>query len=613
MSFLFPNVCSYLTHIIIKPICMNLFYNRLLALRFFVLLIFAILCSKPCQAYEEDTHFLMTYVMLKSVGFTHGEALLVASVNEGMDDSPGVVATEGLTINVPEESLWHALDRWWKTPISPSRPDSIFARSMQIFNTAQAQADYRNKLLYLGVFFHFQQDIWAHRYHLDDLHLIPHGYTTYKTPQGHASAYKQPDRPPFDPVCALMCLEEGTEYAIRFLRESLHREPYVLFNGFQSHGGNIDTSWGQRSKYVNQILVEHVNNHEIKEAPSFYLQQLISAQINAYTFSYDAYYVGRTADMAKFDRVRSALQGICNLNSGLVGKITIPTLLEKQLQGFNTLTTPMLQNPMQAGIAVLENVAYTKPVTKSFDNDPALGAAALATDGDINTYCKTTPHVKSWVQIDLGYNCDVVGFEIYNVTAANVPPVGRVIVVFSEAPINPALWPQAPAPFSLVADLSNPRTLYSTVIFPDTAHHNRMYNPHTCRYVTIFPDTAKNASFILPEIKVFGSRTVHVNGQPYRADEITRIVYYDSTRHARGILEKINDRYWKHTVGQNPVLFSEYYEIGNAGGDILNLYSYDMPPVGCIINLQNNTVSVIEVDMGGGGQTDVYHIAEPPR
>lgn len=96
--------------------------NRTLpALRRFriALLFFVILqCrSIPCMAYEEDTHFLMTYVMLKSVGYSHTEALFVAAVDHGMDDFKGVVANGGILgidiiPNVPEESLWHALDKW---------------------------------------------------------------------------------------------------------------------------------------------------------------------------------------------------------------------------------------------------------------------------------------------------------------------------------------------------------------------------------------------------------------------------------------------------------------------------------------------------------------------
>src|SRR5947209_4414139 len=107
------------------------------------------------NAYEEDTHFQLTYVLCRSTGFTHQVALTRGSAQD--------------------------------------------------------------KLLYLGVFFHYQQDTWAHRHHYDGAPHSYGGYTTYNTPFGHALHGHQPDRPPFDPVTAIHDLEDGIKYANEFL------------------------------------------------------------------------------------------------------------------------------------------------------------------------------------------------------------------------------------------------------------------------------------------------------------------------------------------------------------------------------------------------------------
>ena len=66
--------------------------------------------TAPTFAYEEDTHFLMTYVICKSVGLTHEEALTVAAVDQGMDDSTRTNAHDGGKPQIEEEWRWHALD-----------------------------------------------------------------------------------------------------------------------------------------------------------------------------------------------------------------------------------------------------------------------------------------------------------------------------------------------------------------------------------------------------------------------------------------------------------------------------------------------------------------------
>ncbi len=151
-------------------------------------------CSPVALAYEEDTHFQVTYIVCRVVGLTAAEALTVAAVDQGMDDSPGTVAnggTGGIIPNVEEEHLWHALDRDGKMG-----PLGVLARKEQLFEAALAQAKPEDKQFYLGVFFHYQQDTWAHRHHDDGKPTSYDAFTTYNTPFGHARHGHQPDRPP---------------------------------------------------------------------------------------------------------------------------------------------------------------------------------------------------------------------------------------------------------------------------------------------------------------------------------------------------------------------------------------------------------------------------------
>ncbi|MDH3530026.1 MAG: hypothetical protein OEQ28_10705, partial [Acidobacteriota bacterium] len=179
--------------------------------------------SAPALAYEEDTHFLITYVICKSAGFTHEEALVVAAVDQGMDDSKAVNAHDGGKPQIEEEWRWHALDKNGDMGAA-----GVITRRDQLFKEALEETDPRNKLIRLGIFFHYQQDTWAHRHHEKSNHLSPDAFTTFNTPTGHGPWGSKPDRPPLDPVAALMSLEDGVVYAVDFVRRGLKREP----NGF---------------------------------------------------------------------------------------------------------------------------------------------------------------------------------------------------------------------------------------------------------------------------------------------------------------------------------------------------------------------------------------------
>ena len=143
---------------------------------------------RPAAAYDPDTHFQVTYTLCRAVGFTHDEAFTVAVYDQGMDDSNGTLANIGVTPQVQEEILWHAL--------ADGKPETVLARKNDLFRQALGQPDTAKKLRYLGVFFHYQQDTWAHRVHPNS---HPTNFSPYSAPIGHALMGHQPDRPPFDP------------------------------------------------------------------------------------------------------------------------------------------------------------------------------------------------------------------------------------------------------------------------------------------------------------------------------------------------------------------------------------------------------------------------------
>lgn len=298
--------------------------------------------ATPSLAYEEDTHFLMTYIICRTTGFTHQEALTVAAVDQGMDDSPGTVANGGIggiVPNVREEWLWHALDNGGQMG-----PKGILKRKEELFQLAARQSTPQDKLLYLGVFFRYQQDTWAHRHHYDGNPQSLDAYTTYDTPFGHARHGHQPDRPPFDPGTAFQSLEDGMNMARGFLKDVLKREPTAFFADYGSRGfGGIfeDGDWSddRKGKYFHML-----GSRGAKPAQAF-LCKLIQAQISSYTSSRDAnpeFFLRDTADEVNFDTVRTALQQVCDNEKMLGMKLTLPTKQDKLNQGFTTLTTARL-------------------------------------------------------------------------------------------------------------------------------------------------------------------------------------------------------------------------------------------------------------------------------
>ena len=327
----------------------------------------------PVFAYEEDTHFSMTYVICRSVGFTPDEALIVAAVDQGMDDSPGTVANSGpggLVAHPEEEWMWHALDKG-----GHMNAFGVLAIRDKLFQDALNETTRRNKLIRLGVFFHFQQDTWAHRHHDSADHLSRAKYITFNTPLGHALYFHQPDRPPLDPVAALMCLEDGVIFANRFMKDGLHRDPTLFLANYQPVESREDSGWSKKGKYFNQISLSGATQNSGHE----YLLKLIRAQIDQYDSSVDPtphYFGYYTADQVNLNKVRFALKEVCDTYDAYKGNntITIPTTEEKNQQGFTGLSTSLLTT------SYLGMLSLGTQITSSNYNEGRLEIASIGMD-----------------------------------------------------------------------------------------------------------------------------------------------------------------------------------------------------------------------------------------
>ncbi len=298
------------------------------------------LFSMSTLAYNEDTHFVVTYVICRSVGFSRADALLVAAVDEGMDDSSDTIANGGLFGAVPhveEEWRWHALDLKGEMHAA-----GIIARRDTLFQEALSEPQRRNKLIRLGVFFHYQQDTWAHRHHNRANHLSRDNYTPFTTPLGHGLYGHVPDEPPSDPVAALMNLEDGIVFARRFLKDGLGEEPTPFLADYVPQGGSVDTGWNdkRKGKYFNEID----RNGAVSGSPRKYLLDLIYEHIDAYKKYinlFPKYFLRRTPVVVTVDCVRKALEKV-GREYHLYPDTDIPTTSEKAQLGFCRLTTKEL-------------------------------------------------------------------------------------------------------------------------------------------------------------------------------------------------------------------------------------------------------------------------------
>jgi hypothetical protein len=211
----------------------------------------------------------------------------------------------------------------------------VIKRRDEVYKAAAAWSQLRNQLIGLGIFFHFQQDTWAHRHHYDPKHLSLDDYTTYNTPFGQALDGHQPDYPTWDPVAALKSLEHGVVYASQFLKEVIGRQPHPFLANYTPRDGKVDLTWKKRAKYYNQISLSDAEPGSAR----MYLIKLIRAQIDKYPQK------GKYADLPDLKFVRSALEDVTKEFStelAALGPIQIPTTEQKIAQGFNTMTTPKL-------------------------------------------------------------------------------------------------------------------------------------------------------------------------------------------------------------------------------------------------------------------------------
>lgn len=328
-------------------------------------LLFVIVCIlvfvPSASAYEEDTHFLTTYVICRSVGFTDAEALVIAAVDQGMDDSKATNAHDKGKPQIEEEWRWHSLDKGGEMHAA-----GIVARRDELFKEALEETDPKNRLIRIGIFFHYQQDTWAHRHHETDNHLSPNKFTTFNTPTGHGPWGSKPDRPPLDPVAALMCLEDGIVFAADLLSRGLKRKPNKFLANYKKMGGTVNKSWKdkRKGKFFNQLDVSTLE----KDSARLYLNSLIVSQINTYKRSrdYNPFYIGRkTPNKVKFNSVRKSLQSVCNLFKSSVGTIVIPTKKQKLAQGFTKMTTPGLLNLSNSKKESGESCNYEKQYEKA--------------------------------------------------------------------------------------------------------------------------------------------------------------------------------------------------------------------------------------------------------
>lgn len=311
---------------------------------------------------EDDTHCPMTYAICRTVGFNHTHAFIVAMANVAVDDLDSTVAAG--TINgsfssvqphVDAQWMWHAIapsTALWE-PIQDTK--AILKQKNLLFQLAldkwlnpaldgvdldtwtptpqQAGNQRTQQLKWLGVFFHYQMDSWAHRRQLPSRDTRK-DWNSYQTPFGHVDlrsasatladgirmaagngpaavagliydaveAWKtttihHPDRPPWNPIGALRNLEDGIIYAATFLKRVIGKDPNPNFVNFEitPWHDRVDQTWPRRKERFNQ-LAPAANTDAGK-----YLEALIRTQIDTYTSD------GRDADEADPSKVMDAL------------------------------------------------------------------------------------------------------------------------------------------------------------------------------------------------------------------------------------------------------------------------------------------------------------------
>jgi hypothetical protein len=267
--------------------------------------------STPAHAYEEDTHYLVTFVTCRYLGFTDAEATTVARYDQGMDDSDGTVAVTGITPHIRAEYLWHAIPL--PTGINYYNVLDDLNRKYELWSDVLNQPTRERQLQFLGVFLHYQQDTWAHRHHENSSYS---DFVPFTAPDGHATWGHQPDRPPFDPVCAVRSLEDSINYLRAFMTQVLGRQPNAVFNNYTPANVAKDSSWSEKGRVFNEVTVDN------STWAHWFVSGLIRAQISAYSSSWDPLYFAWTADEVGYSSVRSKF--LAMFQTGNIS-ISIPT------------------------------------------------------------------------------------------------------------------------------------------------------------------------------------------------------------------------------------------------------------------------------------------------
>lgn len=147
--------------------------------------------------YEPDTHFTLTYALMRLACFSHKEALIIASADAGMDSSSAT--SPGLDSDANRD--WHALD---------VSKEAVLKRKQALWDRAMASKD----LVQLGQYFHYQEDTFSHR----EGHGISEDWKPYGSHLGHAGDLHQPDRPPYDKERAKAMAKQKLAEAQAFVR-----------------------------------------------------------------------------------------------------------------------------------------------------------------------------------------------------------------------------------------------------------------------------------------------------------------------------------------------------------------------------------------------------------
>lgn len=313
-------------------------------LRAFALVGSLALAVASAHAYEPDTHFLMTLAVCRASGLSNEDATTVARYDEGMDDSEAVSATSASTIPLPhvtEESAWHSIPEHGTVAEEKARETALWSQVL-------SERDTQTQLRRLGVFFHYQQDTWAHRHHRSSGGLLlenpsPTDYDPYTTPLGHAADGHKPDRTPFGPITALRSFEETASYARQFVALR-HGTVPAIWNGYTPAKGayvspsELSGDWKKwHGPYFNKLAPDD-------STPAHRLvTDLLRAQASAYTAdlnsgpAYLPYYTPKEADYAT---VRAnMLVAWAQNNVGF--DLAIPATRDQ----VTWLTTPHLQSP----------------------------------------------------------------------------------------------------------------------------------------------------------------------------------------------------------------------------------------------------------------------------